>query len=106
MSYEGSRPSASFVPAEAEPYELVVAGPAARAIADQLPEAVAAAVIDLITGPLIEHPHRLGRQLRDELQGVWAARRGTFRILYRIDDDAHEVVVLQVDHRSSAYRRR
>lgn len=99
-------PSASSVPAEAEPYELVVAGPAARAIAEQLPEAVAAAVIDLITGPLIENPHRLGRQLRDDLEGVWAARRGTFRILYRIDDAGHEVVVLQVDHRSSAYRRR
>lgn len=106
MSCEESRPSASSVPAEVEPYELVVAGPAARAIAEQLPEAVAVAVIDLITGPLIENPRRLGRQLRDELEGVWAARRGTFRVLYRIDEDAREVIVLQVDHRSSAYRRR
>lgn len=94
------------MPAEAEPYELVVAGPAARAIAEQLPEAVAAAVIDLITGPLIGNPHRLGRQLRKELEGVWSARRGTFRVLYRIDEAAREVVVLQVDHRASAYRRR
>ncbi len=31
-------------------YELVVARPAARAIAEQLPEAVSAAVIDFITG--------------------------------------------------------
>lgn len=94
------------MPAEAEPYELVVAGPAARALADQLPEAVAVAVIDLITGPLIENPHRLGRQLRNEFQGVWSARRGTYRVLYRIDEAAREVVVLQVDHRSSVYRRR
>lgn len=92
------------MPVDAEPYELVVAGPAARAIAEQLPEAVAAAVIDLITGPLIENPHRIGRQLRNELQGVWSARRGTFRILYRIDEAAREVIVLRVDHRSSAYR--
>lgn len=94
------------MPAETEPYELVVAGPAARAIADQLPEAVAVAVIDLITGPRIENPHRVGRQLRNELEGVWSARRGTFRILYRINETAREVTVLRVDHRSSAYRRR
>lgn len=94
------------MPADPEPYELVVAGPAARAIAEQLPEAVAVAVIDLITGPLIENPRRIGRQLRNELDGIWSARRGTFRVLYRIDERAREVVVLQVDHRSSAYRRR
>lgn len=93
------------MPAEAEPYELVVAGPAARAIAEQLPQPVAAAVIELITGPLIENPQRLGSRLRHELGGVWSARRGTFRVLYRIDDEAREVVVLQVDHRASAYRR-
>lgn len=106
MSCEGWRPSASSVPADVEPYDLVVAGPAARAIAEQLPEAIGVAVFDLITGPLVESPHRLGRQLRDELEGVWAARRGTFRVLYRINETAREVVVLQVDHRSSAYRRR
>jgi mRNA-degrading endonuclease RelE of RelBE toxin-antitoxin system len=94
------------VPADAEPYELVVASPAARAIAEQLPEAIAVAVIDLITGPLVEHPRRLGRQLRNEFGGVWSASRGTFRVLYRIDEAAREVVVLQVNHRASAYRRR
>jgi len=92
------------VPADAEAYELVVAGPAARAIADELPEAVAGAVIDLITGPLVENPDRLGRQLRNELTGIWSARRGTFRVLYRIDEVAREVIALRVDHRGSAYR--
>lgn len=85
-------------------YELVVAGPAARAIAEQLPEAVSAAVIDFITGALIENPRRVGRALRNEMAGVHSARRGTYRVLYRIDDDAHEVIVLRVEHRGSAYR--
>lgn len=89
-----------------EPYELVVAGPAARALADELPEAVAVAVIDFITGPLLSEPRRAGKPLRHELVGVWSARRGTYRILYRIDDQAREVVVLQVDHRRSVYRHR
>jgi mRNA-degrading endonuclease RelE of RelBE toxin-antitoxin system len=94
------------VEAEDEPYELIVAGPAARAIAAQLPEPVAAAVIDLITGPLLESPQRVGKPLRHELEGIWSARRGTFRILYRIDAANHEVVVLRVEHRGSVYRRR
>jgi mRNA-degrading endonuclease RelE of RelBE toxin-antitoxin system len=89
-----------------EPYELVLARPAARAIADELPEAIAAAVIDFVTGPLIENPRRVGRALRNELAGVHSARRGTYRVLYRIDDDATEVIVLRVEHRGDVYRRR
>ncbi len=87
-------------------YELVVARPAARAIAEQLPEAVSAAVIDFITGALIENPQRVGRALRNELEGIHSARRGTYRVLYRIDEDPHEVIVLRIDHRSDVYRTR
>ncbi len=85
-------------------YELVVARPAARALADELPEAVAAAVIDFITAALLEDPRRVGRELRRELSGVWAARRGTYRVLYRIDDTRHEVIVVGVDRRRDVYR--
>lgn len=90
--------------AEGKPYELVVSGPAARAISERLPEPVAAAVIDLITGPLIENPQRVGKPLRHELEGLWSARRATFRVLYRVDEPNHEVVVLRVEHRRAAYR--
>ena len=87
-----------------EAYELVVARPAARTIAEQLSESVSAAVIDFITGALIENPQRVGRALRNELAGIHSARRGTYRVLYRIDEDAREVTVLRIDHRSDAYR--
>jgi mRNA interferase RelE/StbE len=89
-----------------EVYGLVVARPAARAISDVLPENVAAAVLDFITGALIENPHRVGRELRRELAGIFSARRGTYRILYRIDDVAQTVTVLRIDHRSDVYRTR
>lgn len=92
--------------ADAAPYRLVVAGPAARAITDVLPEAVAVAVIALVTGDLVTAPRRVGKPLRRELEGLWVARRGTFRVVYRIDDDSHEVVVLRVDHRRDVYRGR
>ena len=81
------------------------AGPAARAISNELPEPVAWPVIELITGAVLEHPQRLGHRLRNELSGIWSARRGDFRVLYRIDDETREVHVLSVDHRSDVYRR-
>lgn len=87
-------------------YELVLTPPAARAIAEQLPEPVAAAVIEFLTATLVREPHRVGKQLRRELAGVWSARRGTYRILYRVRDDSREVIVLRIEHRSEAYRSR
>jgi len=86
------------------PYELIVAPPAQRAIAGTLPEAVAVAVIEFLTTALIENPQRVGKQLRNDLAGIWAARRGTYRVLYRINDELREVVVLRIDHRRDAYR--
>lgn len=87
-------------------YELVVAAPAARAIRESLPEAVAFAVIDFITGPLLENPRRVGASLRGELEGIWSARRGTYRVLYRVDEENREVIVLRVGHRRDIYRPR
>jgi mRNA-degrading endonuclease RelE of RelBE toxin-antitoxin system len=86
-------------------YELIVSAPAARAIAEELPQSVAVAVIEFITGVMLEDPWRVGRPLRNELAGIYSARRGTYRILYRCDDLAREVVVLRVEHRNTVYRR-
>ena len=47
----------------------------------------------------------MGKQLRGDLAGIHAARRGTYRVLYRINDDQHEVVILRIEHRRDAYRR-
>lgn len=85
-------------------YEIVVTAPAVRAIRETLPEPVAFAVIGFITGPLLDEPRRVGAPLRGELEGVWSARRGTYRILYRIDDDNREVIVLRVGDRKDVYR--
>jgi mRNA-degrading endonuclease RelE of RelBE toxin-antitoxin system len=85
-------------------YELVVTPPASRAIREALPEAVAAALIEFLTGPLVHDPRRVGKPLRRELAGIHAARRGSYRVLYRINDVAREIVVLRVDHRRQVYR--
>lgn len=83
---------------------IVVTSPAARAIRERLPEAVAFAVIDFINGPLLDDPRRVGAPLRDEMKGIWSARRGTYRVLCRIDDLSREVVVLRVAHRRDVCR--
>ena len=66
-------------------YELVLTPPAVRAIQGQLPEAVAAAVIEFLTGPRVAAPARVGKPLRGELTGIHSARRGTYRVLYRTE---------------------
>jgi mRNA-degrading endonuclease RelE of RelBE toxin-antitoxin system len=81
--------------------------PARRAITETLPEDVAAAAVEFITGPLLETPYRVGKPLRDKLTGFHSARLGThWRVLYRIDESKHVVVVQDIQYRSSAYRRR
>lgn len=91
---------------EADDYELVVTPPAARALSDQLPEAVAAAVIEFLATALVREPRRVGKPLRGDLAGIWSARRGTYRILYRVREDPREVVLLRIEHRRDAYRPR
>ena len=86
-------------------YDLVLTPPAVRAIRQQLSEAVAAAVIEFMTGALVENPRRVGEPLRGDLAGIFAARRGTYRVLYRINEDLRDVIVLRIDHRSDVYRR-
>jgi mRNA interferase RelE/StbE len=84
-------------------YELLVTPPAQRAL-DRLPERVAAAIAEFLTGDLLAAPRRVGKPLRRELAGIWSARRGPYRVIYEIDDQAPVVVVLRIDHRADVYR--
>jgi mRNA interferase RelE/StbE len=91
----------------ADPYELGMARPARRAISGLLPEDVASAVVEFISGPLLDMPYRIGKPLRGELTGFCSARLGTqWRVLYRIDESKHAVIVEGIQHRSTGYRRR
>lgn len=85
-------------------YELVLTPPAIRVVQSGLPEGIAAAIIEFLTGALVENPHRVGKQLRGDLAGIHSARRGTYRVLYRINEAQHEVVVLRIEHRRDVYR--
>jgi mRNA interferase RelE/StbE len=88
-----------------EPYEIRWSRAAHRALTEELPESVAAAVLELILGPLCADPRRVGKPLRHPFDGRWSARRATYRVIYTIDDDKHLVWIEPVRHRTHAYRR-
>ena len=85
-------------------YRLEVARSASRAISQELPESVAAAAVEFMTGPLLANPQRVGKRLRDPLNGRWSARRGQYRVIYTIDIEGEVVTVLHISHRRDSYR--
>lgn len=89
-------------------YQLSLAPAARRPLTEGppvgLPLAVAMAVGDFLTGPLLDKPHVVGKPLTRELAGYHSARRGSYRVVYRIDSDARTVHVVRIDHRADVYR--
>jgi mRNA interferase RelE/StbE len=87
-----------------EPYALRTTPTVRRAIAETLPEAVATAAFEFITGPLLEQPYRVGKRLLPPLEDRFSARRGTYRVIYRVDEAARVVTVVDIGHRRDIYR--
>jgi mRNA interferase RelE/StbE len=87
------------------PYHLEAAGSARRDLR-RLSGKVAAAIVEFITGPLADDPQRLSKPLRGELDGYHSARRGDYRVVFRIDEDEHTVVITGIRHRAHIYRPR
>jgi mRNA-degrading endonuclease RelE of RelBE toxin-antitoxin system len=88
----------------AERYQLVISPTARRQLAEHLPEAAAFAAYEFIVGPLLNNPQRVGKRLRPPLNDRHSARRGTYRVIYRIDEKQRRVTVVGVVRRSDAYR--
>jgi mRNA interferase RelE/StbE len=88
-----------------ERYEVKFQPAARRAIAERLPESVAAAVLEFCEAALALSPGRVGKPLFGPLAGCHGARRGTYRVVYRIDEQARVVEALDIDHRADIYHR-
>ena len=89
----------------AQQYDIRVQPAARRAIAQRLPEAVSAAVLKFCNAALAVNPQRVGKPLFGPLAGCHGARRGTYRIVYRIGENSRVVHVLDIDRRSEIYHR-
>jgi mRNA-degrading endonuclease RelE of RelBE toxin-antitoxin system len=85
-------------------YRLIVSPTERRQLAKRLPQAVAFAAHEFIVGPLLANPHRVGKRLEPPLADRHSARRGTYRVIYRINDHAKTVTVVAVAPRGDAYR--
>jgi len=86
-------------------YEVRFTGPARRAL-QGIPPRIVPAIIEFAFGDLSREPYRVGKPLERELAGVFGARRGPYRLLYRIDEEANRVDVVHIDHRADVYRQR
>lgn len=58
-------------------------------------------MVELIYGALAQNPRHVGKGLRFELEGLHSARRGDYRVIYRIDESI--VMVVAIEHRADAY---
>ena len=53
---------------------------------------------------LADDPWRVGKPLHGPYEGLHAARRGTYRVLYKIDEGKHAIEIRSIRHRADAYR--
>jgi mRNA interferase RelE/StbE len=79
---------------------------ASRRALGRLPEKVATAIVEFLYRSLAASPYRVGKPLKLGLKGLHSARRGDYRVIYRIDDQQRRVTVVAIEHRSDVYRRR
>jgi mRNA interferase RelE/StbE len=86
-------------------FAIAWTAPARRSLI-RLPEKVATAVVEFLYGSLAASPHRVGKPLKLGLSGLHAARRGDYRVVYRIVDHERRVDVMAIEHRSDIYRPR
>lgn len=84
-------------------FRVLFTAPARRAV-NRLSESVAGAAIHFCFGPLADNPRRVANALTRELTGNHSARRGHYRVIYRIGAEHHAVYVVRIDHRRSVYR--
>ncbi|STZ43967.1 MULTISPECIES: type II toxin-antitoxin system RelE family toxin [Mycolicibacterium] len=61
-------------------------------------------MIEFITTTLPTNPHQLSRPLRYELTGWHVARRGDYRVTFRILGDDRVLLIGRIEHRAHAYR--
>ncbi|UWZ35386.1 type II toxin-antitoxin system RelE/ParE family toxin [Dactylosporangium roseum] len=82
---------------------MKLTGPARRALETGLPEAIAWAAYTFVTERLPTNPHRLGGELDGPYEGMRSAQLGTYRVVYRIEEETRTVYVLSIRLRGDVY---
>jgi mRNA interferase RelE/StbE len=84
-------------------YEVAWTSPGRRDLI-RLPPRIAAVVLTYVDLRLAENPHRLSKPLQGPLDGLRCARSGDYRVLFRVDDERHRLLIIRIDHRAHVYR--
>jgi mRNA-degrading endonuclease RelE of RelBE toxin-antitoxin system len=85
------------------PYDVRFAASAQRNLR-HIPPRIVPAIVEFAYGDLAREPRRVGKPLERELAGTFSARRGPYRLLYRVDDEVARIYILRIDHRADVYR--
>ncbi|NLT28935.1 MAG: type II toxin-antitoxin system RelE/ParE family toxin [Propionibacterium sp.] len=90
---------------DAAPYRVEFASTAKRDLRG-VPHRIVPAIIEFVYGDLARSPRRVGKPLQRDLEGLWGARRGPYRVIYDILDERLVVLVIHIAHRADIYRPR
>lgn len=82
----------------------VAFSPGADRALQRLLHKVATAVAEFVLTTLPAAPYRLSKPLRYEFEGWRVARRGDYRVTFRIHDDT-VLYIGRIEHRAHVYRR-
>ena len=85
------------------PWTVRLSPTAIRAL-ERLPHKVAAAIAEFIMGTLPTDPHRLSKPLRFQFEGWRVARRGGYRVTFRVLDHDRVLYIGRIEHRAHVYR--
>ncbi len=87
-----------------EPYVVLLSRHARRNLSEDLPFEVAIAATETIQHAVAVNPSRVGKPLDEPFDGYYSARRGTYRVIYRIGEAKRVVEIHSIRHRRDAYR--
>lgn len=79
--------------------------PAAARSLQRLPHKIAAAIAEFVTVVLPADPYRVSKPLKSQFEGWRVARRGDYRVTFRILSGDGVLYVGRIEHRAHIYRR-
>lgn len=101
MVPDGGEPRFDDVP---DHYAVALSKQARRNLSENLPIEVAIAALETIQNAIATDPYRVGKPLNEPFDGFYSARRGTYRIIYRIDEAKRTVEIHSIRHGRDVYR--
>ena len=101
---EGGEPTQEGVTEKPSPYTVLLSRQARRNLSENLPLEVAVAATETIQHAIAVNPARVGKPLDEPFDGYYSARRGTYRIIYRMDEAKRVVEIHSIRHRRDSCR--